>query len=185
MVVENWHCKIRYSGWIAALLRKSIWNREIETPSWIPPLLLWKRDFRPRHFRPAAAGLYRYAERSGELAARGSKAFWRAYFGQKLRQKRHAKPLVWSGQTEAESARGVVHATSRGAKYKMSLTKARYRPGRPAKYKTGPAPDMAAEMTRATHREVGAMLRAKERDMIRRIRDIRAAFDTTAAAGGQ
>lgn len=184
MVVENYQFRIRYSGWIAAFYSKSAWNREIETPSWVPPMLLWKRDFRPLHFTMRAQQLYGYEKRSGEDAPRGSKAFWRAYFGQKLRKLRHGKPLVYSGETERETARGVIRATSKGAKYQMGVTKARFRPKKPAKYKTGPPPDIEQELTRITHQEIRAMVRAKERDMLRRIRDVRTVIEKTIGFGG-
>lgn len=183
MVVENYQFRIRYSGWIAALYRKSDWNREIETPSWIAPMLLWKREFRPVHFTLRAQNLYGYEKRSGQDAPRGSKAFWRAYFGQKLRKLRHGKPLVYSGETERETARGVIRASARGAKYQMSVTKARWRPRRAAKYKTGPPPDMEEEMTRLTHAEIRAMIREKERDMLRRIREVRTVVQRTIGFG--
>lgn len=175
MAVEQFQFRIRYGGWIAAFLRKSDWNRQIEEPSWVDPLLLWKRDFRAVHFTSAAERRYGYAPRSGEGAPRGSARFWRAYFGQKLRKLRHARPIEWSGQTEAETARGQIHASSRGARYKMSVTKARWRaPAR--KLDTGPAPDLEAEITALTPAEQNAMIRAKERALLERVRECKVRF---------
>ena len=183
-MVAPFQFRIRYGGWIAALMSKRDWNQQIEEPSWIAPMLLWKRDFRPIHFTARAHRQYEYEPRSGQDAPRGSKAFWRAYFGQKLRQLRHAKPLVHSGQTEAETGRGVIRVTRSSAKYLMSVTKARFRPKIPAKYKTGPPPDMEVELTTLTRQEADAMIRAKERDMIRRIRDVRTVVEKTIGMPG-
>jgi hypothetical protein len=183
MVVEAYQFRIRYTGWIAAFLRKADWNRQIEEPSWIDPLLLWKRDFRPKHFTSAAADLYGYTPRAGQDAPRGSAAFWQSYFGQKLRKLRHARPLEYTGQTEAETARGLIQTTAKGGKYRMAVTKARFR-APPAKYKTGPPPDLEAELTALSPAEQNAMIREKERGLLRRVRDCKTVIQETIGLSG-
>ena len=178
MAVEGYRFKIRYGGWIAALMRKSDWNRQIEEPSWIDPLLMWKRDFRPIHFTSAAEARYRYAPRSGQRATRGSPAFWRSYFGQKLQKLRHARPIEYTGQTEAETARGEIAVNAKGGKYKMQVTKARFTaPAR--KHDSGPAPDLEAELTALCPAEQNAMIREKERGLLRRIRACKSVVERT------
>lgn len=159
--------RIRYRGWITAYMSRSAWGRQVDQPSWPAPFLLWRDRFRPRHFTEEGARLYGFAKRFGEDMPRNSKDFRKSYVGHKLRAKHHAKPLIWSGRTMAETRRGYVKAFIRKASYTMPCPVAAL--PRPSNSQV----DLVHDLTEISQSEAREMLRAKERAMIERIRAIK------------
>ena len=171
--MEGFATRITYRGAITRFLSKRDWNQQIVEPSWVVPLRDWKHEFRPRHFTVTAQREYDYTPRSGQNAPRGTKEFWRSYFGQKLRKLKHAKPLVYTGELMAASAQGYFRATSKSGKYVMpGANKANFRP-------PGSKMNMREELTKILPREEQAMARAMEREMIRRLRETKAVIRKT------
>lgn len=54
--------------------------------------------FMHKHFTIAGGREYGYKPRKGEGLS--GKEFWQSYTGKKLKQKKHERPLVWSGVSE-------------------------------------------------------------------------------------
>jgi len=171
--VEKLGFRIRYGGAIAAFMSKRDWNQQIIEPSWTPPLLKWKRDFRPIHFTDRGFHRYGYTPRKGQNLPRGSKAFWRSYFGQKLRRKKHSLPLVWSGELRDVTDRGYIRATGKSGKYVMpGAQKANFRA-------VGSSVYMREELTRVIPAEQRAMAREMDREMVRRLRGAKTVIQKT------
>jgi hypothetical protein len=79
----------------------------------------WRDKYLPGHFINAASRKYGYLPRQGE---RGSGRSHRgSYTWRKLREKKHSRPLVWSGRSRDESIR------TRGIKALGSMKTARVR----------------------------------------------------------
>ena len=170
--MEQFGARIRYGGAYAALMRKSDWNRQVETPTWRAPGVLWIRQFRPKHFTVAGAVEYQYSPRKGQDLPRNTREFWKSYFGQKLQKKKHARPLVFSGELERETKRGSVHPTSKGMKVKMRARKANWR-------HPNSEIDMASEVRRVAPGEARKMVREKERAMTKKLREVRTVIQKT------
>lgn len=76
----------------------------------------WHTHFRPLHFKNSATRRYGYQFRQGENL-QGAKGFRRSYTGQKLQQKGHTRPLVWSGDSERFTQILNIRATAKGGQY--------------------------------------------------------------------
>lgn len=134
----------------------------------------WHGTIMPGHFTLAAAKKYGYAPRKGDneppriLTTRTAKSgqtyqTFRAnphYSWRKRREKRHNKPLVWSGNSEAAAK---LHAVVR-SRYVKSAKQVKATVGMPLLanyfYQYRPdigTPDKAAELTAITPDEVGSL----------------------------
>jgi len=165
--------RIKYGGAIAAFMSRRDWSQQIVEPSWVPPLIQWKRDFRPVHFTARGFNLYGYTPRKGQDAPRGSKSFWQSYFGQKLRKMKHSLPLVYTGELRDATAQGYVRATGRSGRYVMpGAQKANFR-------YWGSSINMRDELTRVTASERRDMVRTMDREMIRRLRGAKTVIQRT------
>ena len=165
--------RIRYGGAIAAFMSKRDWNQQIVEPSWTRPLLMWKRDFRPIHFTDRGFRIYQYTPRKGQNYPRGSKRFWKSYFGRKLRYKKHSLPLVWSGELRDVTDKGYIRSTGKSGKYVMSgAQKANFRAA-------GSRVNMREELTRVIPSERRAMVRELDREMVRRLRGAKTVIQKT------
>jgi len=85
----------------------------------------WHRAYRPKHFTRAGAKEYGYTPRKGE--GLHGRAFWKSYMGRKQRQKRHQRPLVWSGESELRSRVRDVRATSKRVRIVLRTPTLNYR----------------------------------------------------------
>lgn len=158
---------VEYRGPITALMKKRIWNQQVEEPSWLEPLRLWVEKFRPIHFTHAGFRRYGYSPRSGQDAPRDSRLFWTSYFGRKLRKAKHSLPLVYSGELEQMTALGVYRLNSKRGKYVMpGAQKANFR-------QPGSKVNMRDELTKLTDTEMRAMVREKKRALIKRLLAVR------------
>lgn len=79
----------------------------------------WIDTMLPKHFTKAGAREYRYAPRKGEPGS--GKAFKGSYTQRKLKMHKHARPLVWSGQTE-QTAKTQSHAKGTATKTSAKCT---------------------------------------------------------------
>jgi hypothetical protein len=125
----------------------------------------WNEKFRPLHFTVSGGRRYGFKPRKGDnepprLTVRADTANSRGrtianphYSWRKRREKRHNKPLVWSGRSELLSKVMRVSATSRrGVGAFVALPKYFYQ------YRTDlNQPDKAAELTTTVHDEVAAL----------------------------
>lgn len=96
----------------------------------------------PRRFTAEHAAEANYSPRAGQREPRGSKAFWKSYFGRKLRYKGTSDPFVWSGATRRNARIASVSATSKSAAVRL-----------PSARKLNFHPRYAAEFRRVTVRE--------------------------------
>jgi hypothetical protein len=119
--------RIEYRGAIAALLKRSEFNKMILKPSWQKTGVHWSQHFWEKHFTEAGAAEYAYLPRAGQLLPRGSKRYRESYTGRKERQMGHTRPLEWSGDLKRESRRQMIQATSKGVTVRMRARKANWR----------------------------------------------------------
>jgi hypothetical protein len=155
MVVDT-SFKITYRAPLITLMKKRRWNAEIEKPSWTAVGLHHKRRHLGKHFTAAGAAEYGYATRS------------KKYTEQKRRKFGHTLPLVYSGQLRANVlSMPEIRATSKGVKVVLrNSQKANYRN---PKGQANPA----EELRQVSDREAVGLARAKDREMVRRIRAAR------------
>jgi hypothetical protein len=170
--MEKFRFRIRYSGPIAAIRNRRTWNREIEEPSWRDPGILWVQSFRPKHFTVAGAAEYGYAPRKGEESGLSRKQFWNSYTGRKIRYRKHRRPLVWSGEMERQSRRAEIRTTSKGVRIIMRVRKANWRhPNSRVR--------MADELRRVSVQEGRAMVKEKEKGLVRQLRQCKTRAEVT------
>lgn len=122
--------------------------REAQKAAWLDTATEFDTAYRDKRFTVEHAREAGYAARKGELLPRDSKAFRRSYAGQKLRIKKHQRPLEFSGDTRKALRRGgKKSSTSTGGK--VSYRGARRFNFRHPKSKIR----MSEEFTRITRRE--------------------------------
>lgn len=68
--------------------------------AWQSTAELFHFDYRGKRFTAAHGKAAGYRPRAGEQLPYGSKAFWKSYYGRKIRYKKTTAPLVWTGRTE-------------------------------------------------------------------------------------
>lgn len=111
---------------------------------------VWAARFRAKHFTNAASAEYGYTPRQGESGRPHPKGFRRSYTGRKLKQFGHTRPLVKTGESEAQTRapRIVATATRSEAKVRVIMNA----PGFNRRYAGSPI-DMRKELTTVTERE--------------------------------
>lgn len=94
----------------------------------------------PRRFTSEWATIANYQPRSGQNLPRGSKQFWRSYFGRKLKYKKTGDPFVWSGETRRNARIANVSATANAATIRLpSARRLNFHPKYAADFRRIPA----------------------------------------------
>ena len=115
--------------------------------SWLDTAAYFHSYYRDKRFTVAHGKAAGYQPRAGENLAYGSKAFWRSYYGRKIRQKKTRAPLVWSGKTRDATRLG----------FRLSSTRNVGRVAYPSARVFNYRPFMAAEFRRITRQEAGEL----------------------------
>lgn len=84
--------------------------------AWMDTAKEFHEHYRDKRFTTEHAREAGYAFRKGELIPRGTKAFQRSYTGQKLRIKKHTRPLEFSRETRNAVRFANVSSNSKGGK---------------------------------------------------------------------
>jgi hypothetical protein len=117
---------------------------------------LWHRRYLPMHFKQGAGRRYRYQPRT------------RPYLRHKRKKHGHSRPLEFSGELRREvTRRATITGTSRRARVTMDTGQAWYAT---RKWKNrATMPDMEAEITKTTNREVKKIAHVIEAVVERRL----------------
>lgn len=124
--------------------------------------VFWHRDLRPKHFTKAGAREYKYKPRKGDPGNIGRFGFERSYQGRKLDTKKHTKPLVYSGDSEALSRVRDVRSTSKGNKIVMRTNRLNLK-------NPHSEIDMRPEMEIISERETPSIIAEGERELDKEI----------------
>lgn len=67
--------------------------------AWSETGIYYHVNLRPKRFTKVHGDKAGYRKRSGENLPYGTRAFWRSYYGRKIREKHTTAPFVWSGRS--------------------------------------------------------------------------------------
>jgi len=153
--------KIRERGPTPGLLKRGF--NAMKQKCFHAALTFWHRELLQKHFTSAGAMEYGYTPRKRQW--RGS--FKMSYVGRKLREKGHAKPLVWSGESMALTRMRDVRATSKRG---VCVIRA------PGFNRRNPHSqiNMREELTRVSTSDASRMVRTYERKLDAELRAYRA-----------
>jgi len=159
--------RIRFHGPVpgSANLTQREWNA-LKKEAFNQVGLWWFRECRPKHFTAAGATEYAYAPRVGERGRPGPKGFKQSYTGRKLKDKGHTRPLVYTGKSMADAAKGRVEPTFKRVRVIMNVPTLSLRP-------RGGQIDMQSELRRLSARDIKDAVRLHGRSMIAQLRAIR------------
>lgn len=127
--------------------------------SWLDTAAHFHSYYRDKRFTVPHAKAAGYRPRSGENLQYGSKAFWRSYYGRKIRQKKTRAPLVWSGKTRDATRLG----------FRLSSTRNVGRVAYPSARVLNYRPWMAEEFRRITRQEAGDLAKFFDEKLSARI----------------
>jgi hypothetical protein len=110
--------------------------RAAQKAAWLDVAKSFAANNVPQRFTSSFASEANYSHRSGQELPRGSKQFWRSYFGRKIRKFGHADPFVWSGDTRRAARVATVSSTSNGASIRLPGTgRINYKPKYAAEFR--------------------------------------------------
>jgi hypothetical protein len=127
--------------------------------SWLQTAAEFHSNYRDKRFTVAHGRAAGYQPRAGENLPFGSKAFWRSYYGRKIRQKGTRAPLVWSGKTRDATRLGFRLSSTR------NVGRVAYASARVFNYR----PFMAEEFRRITREEAGELAKFFDEQLSQRL----------------
>ena len=152
------YIKAKYHGLAAVLARggPTVFARQFN--EWIQnsykvALLHWHREMRPKHFQESAIAEYGYQPRKAD------------YTESKRQSEGHARPLVYSGESERETERFTIRTTSKEGRLTMPAGNLAWMP-------KGRKISMREELTTVTDAEKQELANLIDVDMHRQIRGL-------------